>query len=80
MPAIEDFTLQQRLNRDAIVALLENRPVVPGHAFAVRRVRMARGRCAADLVKAIVAVEPNGPPFFESENLARPTGFATPPY
>jgi pimeloyl-ACP methyl ester carboxylesterase len=76
VPSIADFSLQQHLNRDAIVALLEKiGPAVLlthsqsgsfGWPVADRR---------PDLVKAIVAVEPNGPPFYDIQNVAGPEWF-----
>ncbi len=76
LPSIQDFTLQQVLNRDAIVALLDRiGPVIVlthsqsgafGWPVADRR---------PDLVKAIVAVEPNGPPFFDVTNVPAPEWF-----
>jgi len=76
VPAIQDFTLQQSLNRDAIVALLEKiGPAIllthsqsGAFAWPVADARM-------DLVKAIVAVEPNGPPFFNVDNVPPPEWF-----
>jgi pimeloyl-ACP methyl ester carboxylesterase len=76
LPSIRDFTLQQELNRDAIVALLEKigPSVLLTHsqsgAFGWP---VADGR--PDLVKAILAVEPNGPPFFNVDNVPAPEWF-----
>ncbi len=76
MPAIQDFTLQQRLNRDAIVALLEK---IGPSILVTHSQSGAFGWPVADarpeLVKAIVAVEPNGPPFYDVENLGAPDWF-----
>jgi pimeloyl-ACP methyl ester carboxylesterase len=76
MPSIANFTLQQVLNRDAIVVLLEK----IGPAILLTHSQsgafgwpVADGR--PDLVKAIVAVEPNGPPFFDVENVPAPGWF-----
>jgi pimeloyl-ACP methyl ester carboxylesterase len=77
LPSIQNFTLQQELNRDAIVALLEKigPSILLTHsqsgAFAWP---VADAR--PDLVKAILAVEPNGPPFFNVENAPAPGGFS----
>jgi pimeloyl-ACP methyl ester carboxylesterase len=77
LPSIQNFTLQQELNRDAIVALLEKigPSILLTHsqsgAFAWP---VADAR--PDLVKAILAVEPNGPPFFNVENGPAPGGFS----
>ena len=73
MPSIQDFTLQQELNRDAIVALLEK---IGPSILLTHSQSGAFGWPVADarpdLVKAIVAVEPNGPPFFNVENVPAP--------
>ena len=63
LPAIEDFSKQQPLVRDALVALLEKiGPSIllthsQGGAFGWPVADMR-----PDLVKAILAIEPNGPP------------------
>ena len=66
LPEIEDFTKQQFLNRDALVALFDK--IGP----AILMVHSQAGAFAwpvadarPDLVKAIVGVEPNGPPFYQ---------------
>ena len=76
LPSIQDFTLQQVLNRDAIVALLDR----IGPAIVLTHSQSgAFGWPVADrrpdLVKAIVAVEPNGPPFFDITNVPAPEWF-----
>jgi pimeloyl-ACP methyl ester carboxylesterase len=76
VPSIQNFTLQQLLNRDAIVALLDK----IGPAILLTHSQSgAFGWPVADarpaLVKAIVAVEPNGPPLFDVENIAAPDWF-----
>jgi len=76
LPSIQNFTLQQELNRDAIVALLEK----IGPAILLTHSQSgAFGWPVADarpqLVKAILAVEPNGPPFFNAQNVAAPEWF-----
>ncbi len=76
MPSIQNFTLQQELNRDAILALLEKiGPAIllthsqsGGFGWPVADARPA-------LVKALKAVEPSGPPFFDVENIAAPDWF-----
>jgi len=80
LPSIADFTLQQELNRDAILALLEK----IGPAILLTHSQSgAFGWPVADarseLVKAIVAVEPNGPPFFAVENVPAPEWFRDAP-
>ena len=76
MPSIQNFTLQQELNRDAIVALLEK---IGPSILLTHSQSGAFGWPVADarpdLVKAILAVEPNGPPFFNVENVAAPEWF-----
>jgi pimeloyl-ACP methyl ester carboxylesterase len=72
MPAIQNFTLQQELNRDAILALLEK----IGPAILLTHSQSgAFGWPVADArpdhVKAILAIEPNGPPFGGIDNAAR---------
>ncbi|HXP86403.1 MAG TPA: alpha/beta hydrolase [Bryobacteraceae bacterium] len=76
VPGIADFTLQQELNRDAIVDLLKK--IGP----AILLTHSQSGAFAwpvadaqPDLVKAIIAVEPNGPPFFNVENTGEPDWF-----
>jgi len=76
LPEIEDFTRQQFLNRDALVALFDK--IGP----AVLMVHSQAGAFAwpvADarpqLVKAIVGVEPNGPPFYEINFIGAPDYF-----
>jgi len=76
LPSIQDFTLQQVLNADAIVALLDR----IGPAIVLTHSQSgAFGWPVADrrpdLVKAIVAVEPNGPPFFDIINVPAPEWF-----
>ena len=76
MPSIQNFTLQQVLNRDAILALLEQ---IGPAILLVHSQSGAFGWPVADarpdLVRAIVAVEPNGPPFFNVENVPAPGWF-----
>ena len=82
MPSIQDFTLQQELNRDAIVALLEK---IGPSILLTHSQSGAFGWPVADarpdLVKAILAVEPNGPPFFTVDNVPAPEWYrdVTPP-
>ena len=80
VPAIQDFTLQQRLNRDAIVALLEK--IGPSILLTHSQSGTFGWPVAdtrPDLVKAIVAVEPNGPPFRDVTNLGAPDWFRDAP-
>ena len=73
MPSIQDFTLQQELNRDAILALLEK---IGPSILLTHSQSGAFGWPVADarpdLVKAVLAVEPNGPPFFNVDNVPAP--------
>ena len=76
LPEIEDFTRQQFLNRDALVALIDKiGPAIlmthsQGGAFGWP---VADAR--PDQVKAILAVEPNGPPFYQVEFVGAPDYF-----
>jgi pimeloyl-ACP methyl ester carboxylesterase len=76
IPSIQNFTLQQELNRDAILALLEK----IGPAILLTHSQSGAfgwpvADARPDLVKAIIAVEPNGPPFFDVENISAPDWF-----
>ncbi len=73
VPSIENFTLQQTLNSDAILALLEK----IGPAILLTHSQSGAfgwpvADARVDLVKAILAVEPNGPPFFNTDNVPAP--------
>jgi pimeloyl-ACP methyl ester carboxylesterase len=76
VPSIQDFTLQQVLNRDALLALLDT---IGPSILLTHSQSGAFGWPVADarpaLVKALVAVEPNGPPFFDIENIPAPEWF-----
>ena len=76
IPSMQNFTLQQSLNRDALVSLLEK---IGPSILLTHSQSGAFGWPVADarpdLVKAIVAVEPNGPPFFNVENVPAPEWF-----
>jgi pimeloyl-ACP methyl ester carboxylesterase len=76
LPSIQDFALQQQLNRDAILALLGK----IGPAIVLTHSQSGPfgwlvADARPDLVKAIVSVEPNGPPFFAVENIPQPEWF-----
>lgn len=80
MPSIQDFTLQQLLNRDAILALLEK----IGPAILLTHSQSGTfgwpvADARPDLVKAILAIEPNGPPFFDLQNVPGPGWFRSAP-
>ena len=75
-PSIVSFAKQQELNRDALVALLDK----IGPAILLTHSQSgAFGWPVADarpnLVKALVAVEPSGPPVHNVENIAAPDWF-----
>jgi pimeloyl-ACP methyl ester carboxylesterase len=75
-PSIVSFAKQQELNRDALVALLDK----IGPAILLTHSQSgAFGWPVADarpnLVKALVAVEPSGPPVHNIENIAAPDWF-----
>ena len=74
--AIQDFELQQTLNRDAILALLEK----IGPAIVLTHSQSgAFGWPVADArpdrVKALLSIEPSGPPFFDVETIGAPEWF-----
>ena len=76
VPEIKDFTKQQFLNRDALVALLDK--IGP----SILMVHSQAGAFAwpvadarPDLVKAIVGVEPNGPPVHSVKLVGAPDWF-----
>jgi pimeloyl-ACP methyl ester carboxylesterase len=76
-PSLDSYPRQQEINRDAIIALLDE--IGP----AILLVHSQSGAFAwpvADarpkLVKAIVAIEPNGPPVYETEFRGAPEWFA----
>src|SRR5438270_3378508 len=66
LPAIEDFAKQQPLVRDALIALLDR---IGPSILLTHSQSGAFGWLVADarpdLVRAILAIEPNGPPFFD---------------
>ncbi len=76
MPAIANFKEQQFLNRDALIALLEK---IGPSILLTHSQAGAFGWPVADarpdLVKAILAIEPNGPPFYQLEFVGAPDWF-----
>jgi len=76
LPSIANYTLQQGLSRDAIVALLEK---IGPSILLTHSQSGPLGWLAADarpdLVKAILSVEPNGPPFSNVDNVGAPEWF-----
>jgi pimeloyl-ACP methyl ester carboxylesterase len=80
VPSIENFTLQQTLNSDAILALLEKiGPVILLTHSQSGAFGWPVADARIDLVKAILAVEPNGPPFFNVENVPGPEWYRDAP-
>jgi len=76
LPVISDFTLAQILNRDAIIALLTK----IGPAILLTHSQSGAfgwpvADARPDLVKAIVAVEPSGPPFYDIQLVGAPEWF-----
>jgi pimeloyl-ACP methyl ester carboxylesterase len=76
LPSIEDYAKQQVLNRDALLALLAK----IGPAILLTHSQSGAfgwpvADARPDLVKAIVAVEPNGPPFYGVDNIGAPDWF-----
>lgn len=76
VPGLPDFTRQQMLNRDAIVSLLDK----IGPAILLTHSQSGAfgwpvADARPDLVKAIIAVEPSGPPFFDIQNVDAPEWF-----
>jgi pimeloyl-ACP methyl ester carboxylesterase len=76
LPAIESFPKQQVLNRDALLALLEK---IGPSILLVHSQAGAFGWPVADarpdLVKALLAIEPNGPPFHPVDFIGAPDWF-----
>jgi pimeloyl-ACP methyl ester carboxylesterase len=76
MPAIADFASQQFLNRDALLALLDK---IGPSILLTHSQAGAFGWPVADarpdLVTAILAIEPNGPPFYQVEFKGAPDWF-----
>ncbi len=76
LPAIESFAKQQVLNRDALLALLEK---IGPSILLVHSQAGAFGWPVADarpdLVKALLAIEPNGPPFHSVDFIGAPDWF-----
>ena len=76
IPAIRDFTKQQMLNTPALIALIEK---IGPSIIMVHSQAGAFGWPVADarpgLVKAILAIEPNGPPAYGVEFIGAPDYF-----
>ncbi|OFV96353.1 MAG: hypothetical protein A3F68_06070 [Acidobacteria bacterium RIFCSPLOWO2_12_FULL_54_10] len=76
VPSIQDFAIQQKLNTAALIALLDK----IGPAIIVTHSQSGTfGWPVADarpnLVKAVIALEPNGPPFYNITNTGAPDWF-----
>ena len=75
-PSIVDFTKQQEINRNALVALLDK---IGPAVLLTHSQSGAMGWPVADsrpnLVKAIIAVEPSGPPAHDLEMIGAPNWF-----
>jgi pimeloyl-ACP methyl ester carboxylesterase len=74
--AIQDFSLQQTLNRDALLALLDK----IGPAILLTHSQSGTfgwpvADARPDLVKALLSIEPSGPPFFDIETIGAPQWF-----
>ena len=76
VPGIADLSVQVGLTRNAIVALLGKiGPAILLTHSQSGPIGWAVADARPDLVKAILAIEPNGPPFFNVENLGTPDWF-----
>ena len=77
MPSIADYARQQEINAQALCALLDR---IGPAILVVHSQAGAFGWIVADrrpaLVKALVAVEPNGPPVHDNAALGAPDWFA----
>jgi pimeloyl-ACP methyl ester carboxylesterase len=75
-PSLDSYPKQQEINRDALIALLDR---IGPSVLLVHSQSGAFAWPVADarprLVKAIVAVEPNGPPVYETEFKGAPEWF-----
>ena len=77
IPSLVDFPTQQRLNRDAGIALLDKiGPAVLLTHSQSGTFHWPIADARPNLVKAIIAVEPNGPPVYETEFKGAPEWFA----
>jgi len=77
---IQDFPLQQTVNPAAILALLEQ----IGPAIVLTHSQSGTfgwpvADARPDRVKALLSIEPNGPPFFDVDNLGAPEWFGNGP-
>ena len=74
-PSIVSFPKQQELNRDALVALLDKIGLAILLSHSQSGASTGRSRMRPSLVKALVAVEPSGPPVHDIENTGAPDWF-----
>ena len=78
LPAIRDFTKQQFINSEALIALVDK---IGSSILLVHSQAGAFGWPVADtrpeLIKAILAIEPNGPPAYNVEFIGAPDYFKT---
>ena len=76
LPEIADFTKQQFLNRDALVALIDRiGPAILMTHSQAGAFGWPVADARPDRVKAILAIEPNGPPFYQVEFVGAPDYF-----
>jgi pimeloyl-ACP methyl ester carboxylesterase len=76
LPAIEDFSKQQPLNRDALLALLDKiGPAILLTHSQAGAFTWPVADARPDKVKAILAIEPNGPPFYQVDFIGAPDWF-----
>src|SRR6202047_2191784 len=75
-PSIASFPQQQQLNRDALLALLDKigPSILLTHSQA-GAFGWPGADARPDLVRAILAIEPNGPPFYQVEFKGAPDWF-----
>ena len=76
VPSIQDLISQMALTRDGVVALLDKigPAIVMTHSQS-GAVGWPIADARPDLVRAILAVEPSGPPFFNTDNVPGPDWF-----
>lgn len=76
VPSMVSFPMQQELSSDAVLALLEKigPAVILTHSQS-GAIGWPVADARPDRVKAVVAVEPSGPPFYNVDNVAAPEWF-----
>jgi pimeloyl-ACP methyl ester carboxylesterase len=76
LPEIADFTKQQFLNRDALVALIDRiGPAILMTHSQAGAFGWPVADARPDRIKAILAIEPNGPPFYQVDFIGAPDYF-----